>query len=328
MNNIDAFFNSNKMKYDALLGYFQTNIQYENKINYVFIDLDLILSKYLNIIDFFSETRPEITDQMIDIFIVDFLNLISHYKRFFYEKTNSTSFFYICIPNKKYKRFKDIENMITKLSNLFNVIPKIYIYFYDDDKHNFWLKYNIIKNICLFKQNSKYVPIIFDMGKQNNSELFYILTKNYHLFKYDNYKIYLYNFNDFKEDYLYNIEDIYINSIVSLLPVYEILNYININKQVRIDDVMLKFIKKYPKENFNSIETQLLALKLFTSSKKLEKKLIQLNNNLNSYIFSNMAKIVMENWRHVIKDNSIYNINETMNIPKDKRINIEILMKY
>ena len=41
-----------------------------------------------------------------------------------------------------------------------------------------------------------------------------------------------------------------------------------------------------------------------------------------------MAKIVMENWRHVIKDNSIYNINETMNIPKDKRINIEILMKY
>ena len=132
----------------------------------------------------------------------------------------------------------------------------------------------------------------------------------------------------FKQEYLSNIEDIYINSIISLLPVYEILNYIKINKQVRIDDVILKFIKKYPDENFNTIETQLLVLKLFTSSKKLESKLIKLNSNMNSYVFSNMAKIVMENWKHVIKDNSIYNINETLNLPYNKRINIETLMKY
>jgi hypothetical protein len=328
MNNIEIFFNGNKMKYVELAGYFENNIRYTNKIAYFFIDLDLILTKYLAMIDFFSETKEEITEQMTDVFILEFLNMISHYKKFFYEKSHSQSFFYIGIPNIKYKNYKDLISMIDKISKITNIIPKIYIYHYEDDNHNFWLKYNLIKNICLFKQNSKDVPIIFDFGKLRNFELFYKLTKNYHMFRFDNYKLYLYNFNMFKQEYLSNIEDIYINSIISLLPVYEILNYIKINKQVRIDDVILKFIKKYPDENFNTIETQLLVLKLFTSSKKLESKLIKLNSNMNSYVFSNMAKIVMENWKHVIKDNSIYNINETLNLPCNKRINIETLMKY
>ena len=328
MNEIEILFNSSKIKYSILTAYFETNIPHGDKINYFFIDLEVILAKYLYLIDFYSETRPDITEQMTDTFILEFLNLISHYKKFCHEKINSSAFFYIGIPSKKYKSYKDLNNMISKLSKLAMVIPKIYIYDYEDDNHNFWIKYNVVKNICLFKQNSKTVPVIFDLGKNRKTELFYILTKNYHMFTYEGIKADLYSFNNFKHDYLSNIEEIYISSILSLLPVYEILNDLKINKQVRIDDVMMKFIKKYPTENFNTIETQLLVLKLFTSSKKLESKLIKLTNHMNSYVFSNMAKIIMENWRHSIKDNSIYNINETLNLPEGKRINIEVLMKY
>lgn len=325
MNNISILFNCNKIKYDLLRAYYDTNITNKKTLNYFFIDFDFILLKYM----YFSECySDEFNDEVADIFILELFNLIAHYKRFFCEKINSNVFFYIGIPVHKYKKNKCIDSMISKFIKLATVIPKIYIYYYEDDNYNYWLKYNLIKNICLFKQGSDTTPVIFDLGKIWRSELYYILTRNYNLFKYDNNKPYLYSFNDFRQEYLSNIEDIYLNNIVSLLPVYEALSTLNINKKVRIDDIMMKFIKKHPRENFNMIETQILLLKTFSSSKKLEKKLTSINHNMNSYIYSNMSRTVMENWKHVIKDNSIYKINEALNIPSDKRINIEILMKY
>ena len=325
MNNISIMFNMNKIKYDILNMYFEENVKKTNIINYFFIDLDFILAKYM----YASECSIEdFNEEASDLFILEILNLISHYKRFFCEKINSNGFFYIGIPVKKYKKYKILNDMIVKLNKLLTVIPKIYVYYYEDDHYNYWLKYNLIKNICFYKQGSNITPIIFDLGKIYRSELFYILTKNYHIFRYEGNKPYLYSFNDFKKEYLSDIEDIYLNSIISLLPVYETLSFFNINKKVRIDDIMLKFIKKHPRENFNSSETQQLLLKTFSSSKKLEKKLNSILHNMNSYVYSNMSKTVMENWKHVIKDNSIYRINEALKIPDDKRVNIEILMKY
>ena len=41
-----------------------------------------------------------------------------------------------------------------------------------------------------------------------------------------------------------------------------------------------------------------------------------------------MIEVTMRNWSHIIKDNSIYKVNEILNLPKNKRINIELLMNY
>ena len=325
MNNISILFNSNKIKYDTLTMYFNENVNKTSILNYFFIDFDFILLKYMYVTECYDN---DFTEEAADLFILEILNLISHYKRFFYEKMNSNGFFYIGIPVNKYKKHEIINNMITKFIKLATVIPKIYIYYYENDNYNYWLKYNLVKNICLYKQGSNITPIIFDLGKIYKSELFYILTRNYHMFKYDGNKPYLYSFNDFKREYLTDIEEIYLNNIVSLLPIYETLSSFNINKKVRIDDIIMKFIKKHPRENFNSFETQLLLLKTFSSAKKLEKKLNSIHHNMNSYIYSNMSRTVMENWKHIIKDSSIYRINEILNIPDDKRVNIEILMKY
>ena len=49
--------------------------------------------------------------------------------------------------------------------------------------------------------------------------------------------------------------------------------------------------------------------------KKIENKLKKLEGDLNSIIYKNMIEVTMRNWRHVIKDNSIYKVNEIL---KDK----------
>ena len=98
MNEIEILFNSSKIKYSILTAYFETNIPHGDKINYFFIDLEVILAKYLYLIDFYSETRPDITEQMTDTFILEFLNIIYHYKKYCHEKINYSTIFYIVIP--------------------------------------------------------------------------------------------------------------------------------------------------------------------------------------------------------------------------------------
>lgn len=328
MDNISLLFNTHKMKYNNLTEFFSYLNNEKEKIFYYFIDFDYLMSKYLYTIGYFSTKNMKITKEMTNIFIAELLNLISHYKQYFYKYQDAISFIYIGINNKHYKSHPEIENMIKNIINIITVIPRIYIYYYDNEDYNFFLKYNVIRTIVLSKQGTNKIPVFLDLSKYNKNELFYKITKNYSLFKMDQYKIFLYGYNDFKNEYLYNIEDIYINSILALLPVYEVLNEIKINKKVRIDDIMLKFIKSHMNEDFNNVKTQILVLKLFTKMKKLESQLIKLNGDLNSIVYSRMMKIVMETWKNTVKDNNIYNINEMLDIPENRRIHIETLMKY
>ena len=60
--------------------------------------------------------------------------------------------------------------------------------------------------------------------------------------------------------------------------------------------------------------------------KKVENRLKRLESNLNSPKYNTMIEIIMNNWKHVIKDKNILNINEIFKIPSDKRISIEILV--
>ena len=207
------------------------------------------------------------------------------------------------------------------------MIPRLYICYYENDDQGFFLKYNLIRTILITKGN-KEKNIFLEMGKGDKSELVYKLTKNYNIFKFDEYKIYLYGFENFKADYMPDIEFMYINDILNLMSVYIILDEIKINKKVRLNDIILKYIKENKDKDFNSISTKLLILKMFSRLKSLEKKLKSLEYNLNSPLYSQMIQIIMENWKHIIKDNSIYNINEILHIPIEKRINIETLMKY
>lgn len=330
MNNSSILFNTHKMKYASMNGFFQntldTNIK--EKIFYYFIDLDYILSKYLYTIGYFDIKDMKIDDDITNDFIIELLNLISHYKQYFYTQQDGISFIYIGINNYHYKKDKQIEKLIKRLIKIVTMIPKIYIYYYDNEDYNFFLKYNLIRTIVISKTNTGKTPIFLDLSKTNKNELFYKLTKNYNLFKFDQYRIFLYGYQNFKEEYLRNVDDIYINSIISLLPIYEVLNDIKINKKVRIDDIMLKYIKTHFKEDFNDIKTQLLILKMFTKMKKLESKLIKLNQDLNSIVYTRIMQTVMQTWRSIVKDNNIYNINEILHVDRNKRINIESLMKY
>ena len=52
----------------------------------------------------------------------------------------------------------------------------------------------------------------------------------------------------------------YINNILNLMSVYVILDEIKINKKVRLNDIMLKYIKENKDKDFNSISTKLLIL--------------------------------------------------------------------
>ena len=77
---ISIMFNSQKIKYSELDLYFKrTDIE---KTIYFCLDFDYIMGKYLYAIDYDKDVK--FTEQNINEFITEFLNLIAHYKRYFY----------------------------------------------------------------------------------------------------------------------------------------------------------------------------------------------------------------------------------------------------
>lgn len=320
---VGIMFNSQKIKYSELDLYFQrTNVE---KIIYYCIDFDYIMSKYLYAIDYDKDIK--FTEEDINDFITEFLNLISHYKRYFYNKLDAISFFYVGINVNHYKDDPNISNLIKKLTTLITMIPRIYIYYYDNFRQGFFMKYNLIRTICISRQGQNKDILFFDLCKFNMNELIYKLTKNYYFFV-NNDGIHLYGFNNFKEENLNDVEPLYMNNVISLLTIYETLNELQLNNKFKIDDIIMKFIKEHRNEDFNDIRTKLLVIKKFTKMKKIENRLKQLEGDLSSPIYKNMIEVTMRNWRNVIKDNSIYKVNEILKVPKNKRINIELLMNY
>ena len=126
MNDVDIMFNSHKLKYNIMNDYFNFDIK-EKKTIYFFIDFDFILSKYLYTIDYHSSKDMIITKEMTNEFLINFLNLISHYKSYFYNKCDCLSFFYITINNKKYIKDKNVSDMIVSIAKIITMIPRIFI---------------------------------------------------------------------------------------------------------------------------------------------------------------------------------------------------------
>ena len=125
---------------------------------------------------------------------------------------------------------------------------------------------------------------------------------------------------------LFRSDPKYYNSIISLLTVYLALSTLKISNNFKMNNIIMKYIKDHPKDDYNSIETKLLIIKMFSRSNTLRKRLIYLEKQLNSPAYGIMIEIIMKNWKHVIKDKNILRINELLNIPTNKRINIELLM--
>ena len=320
---ISIMFNSQKIKYSELDLYFKrTDIE---KTIYFCLDFDYIMGKYLYAIDYDKDVK--FTEQNINEFITEFLNLIAHYKRYFYNNLDAMSFFYIGINVNKYKSDENITTLIKKLIPLITMIPRIYIYYYDNFNQGFFMKYNLIRTICINRSDSNKEILFFDLCKFNMNELIYKLTKKYYFF-INNDGIHLYGFNNFKEENLSDVEPLYINTVINLLTIYETLNELQLTNKFKVDNIIMDFIKKHRNEDFNDIKTKLLIIKKFTKMKKIENRLKKLEGDLNSIIYKNMIEVTMRNWKHIIKDNSIYKVNEILNVPKNKRINIELLMNY
>lgn len=322
---ISTLFNTHKMKYDSMTQYFNFDPTSKKTI-YFFINFDYIMKKYLYAIDYHSDKDFIITEEMANEFLIEFLNLISHYKSYFYNKCDCLSFFYIEINNKQYKPNKSLDQMVKRISKIITMIPRIYIIYHDKPEQMFFIKYNLIKKIKIAKTDTNEKLIFLDMGKNINTELYYQISKDYHIFRFEHYKIFLYGFLSFKEENLKGLEDIYINSVIALLDVYNILDRIKIPKKVRVNDVILKYIKSHLSEDFNRYETKMLVLKLFSGLKGLEQELKRIHQGLHNPLYGIMVETIMKNWKHTIRDNSILRINELLNIPNNKRINIETLI--
>lgn len=325
MNNelVSIMFNSQKIKYVEMDLYFKrTSVE---KVIYYFIDFDYILNKYLYAIDYDKDIT--FTEENINEFIIEFLNLIAHYKRYFYNKLDSISFFYIGINVNRYKSDENITKLIKKLTSLITMIPRIFIYYYENYRQGFFMKYNLIRTICISREGQNKDVLFFDLCKFNMNELIYKLTKNYYFF-INNDGIHLYGFDNFKEENLKNVEPLYINNVISLLSIYETLNELQLTNKFKIDNIIVDFIKTHRNEDFNDIRVKLLVINKFTKMTKVRNKLKQLENDLNSPIYKNMMEVTMRSWKNVIKDNNIYKINEILRVPSNKRINIELLMNY
>lgn len=324
--NIDKMFNKHKIKYIEL----DKTIKFkENKKRnaYFFIDFDYFIKKFLYLIDYYNNKDMIINNELINQFLVGILNVIAHYKNYFYNKQDCISFYYIFINNKKYKKNKQLNNLVKQINKILLMIPRIYTIYFENDDQLFYIKYNLMNKINKIKESKNEDSYYFNFGNDDKCELFFRISKNFNQFSLtSNYENYFYDFKRFRIDKMNDVNDIYINSVLALLPVYSVLDSIQISDNFKMYDIILKFIKTHINEDFNTPETHLLVLKLFTSMKKVENKLKRLDSNLNSPKYNTMVEIIMQNWKYVVKDKNILNINEIYKIPSDKRISIEILV--
>lgn len=320
-------FNKLKIKYAYINDYFMFPIK-EQKVFYFFIDFDYIIRIYMHSIQ--CDDFRYIDENIIDNFLVGLLNLISHYKNYFYKHCDSLSYFYIGVDRKQYVKFESMKNLFNKLVSTANMIPRINFYYCESIEQKFYLKYNLIRMIKTIKRN-QVRTIFFDICKPFMNEMIYCLTKDYHMIIYHQKDpTSIYGFNNFKEDFLNHVPEIYLNTVLKLMPVYEALDTLEIHGQKRIDKVIMDFIIKHKdkKLDYNQPEIKEMALKMFTSKRRAINKLRKINKNLTSPVYLNMVKTVVNSWKNTIKDNSVYRINEMLNIPDNCRINIELLMNY
>lgn len=323
---IDVIFNSHKIRYINLDNCLKFK-EDAKKNAYIFIDFDYLIKKFLYCIDYYNNKGMIIDKDITNQFLVGFLNMIAHYKNYFYNKHDTMSFYYIFINNKKYKNYRQIDNLIQTINKIILMIPRVYTIYYEKDDQLFYLRYNLMNKINIVKSSNKENQCFYiNIGYDNKSEIMYRINKNFYQIVFEEFKANLYGFDRFRNEKLKDIDDIYINAILALIPVYVILDEIKIVDKVRIDDVIMRYIKTHPNANYSDPTTHLLILKMFSHLKRLETKLRKLETDLNSAKYNTIIEAIMNNWKHIVKDKSIMNINELYKIPADKRISIEILV--
>ena len=208
------------------------------------------------------------------------------------------------------------------------MIPRINFYYCESKEQKFFLKYNLIRIIKRVKEGDGRV-IFLDICRPYMNELVYMLTKDYNYIQYDQREqTTMYGFYNFRTECMRNVPPIYINTVIKLLPVYEALNELEIHDQKKIDNVIMDFILKNKKADFNDDATKELVLKMFTSKRKAVNKLRKLIGKLNNPLYETTMTTIIKSWNNHIKDNSIYKINEIMKVPDRCRINIELLLNY
>lgn len=323
---IDIVFNSHKIRYTNLDKTLNFDAK-KHKNAYIFISFEMLMRKFLYTIDYYNNKDMKIDNDTINQFMVNILNLIAHYKNYFYNRHDTISFYYIFINNKKYKNNKNLNKLVKTINKIILMIPRVYTIYYENDRQMFFLKYNLMNKINLVKGNNKNEQCFYiNISSEDKTELMFRINKNFYQLNFEGYRPYLYGFDDFRKHKLRDIDDIYINSILALMPVYVVLDDIKISDKVKIDDIILKYIKTHPNDNYNDMKIHLLIMKMFTQLRKLYNKLQKLEYDLNSAKYNTIIEVIMNNWKHIIKDKNITNINEIYKIPPDKRIMIEILI--
>ena len=169
-NVIERLFNSHKIRYALLDKYIEYDKE-KQRMAYMVIDLEYLLSKFLYNIGYMDIKDLKITEEDQNMFIAGLLNVISHYKNYFFKYMDALSFFYISINNKKYKRDKQISNMIKRLISIVLLIPRVNIYYYENGEQNYFLKYNLIRTILITRKTNETEQLFFNIGKPDRKSV-------------------------------------------------------------------------------------------------------------------------------------------------------------
>lgn len=305
--NVQQTFNSKKLKYSKLDDFYNNKFKNEKTNINIFFNCDKMIEEYLE-----CEDR-DIGNGIKIQFLKEFLNLIAHYRTYFFKHDILTRI-YVSINNSN-----EITEFVTKIASM---IPRIYILNYKKGEDLFFLKYNIIAKIKSMNKNEWFL----DIGNSKNNILNFRISTDYAIIDRDNnYNLIIEGYDYFKKEILNNIDEIYIKPILSLWEIFVIL------ENVIDNDKIINSLKKYVEENlwydFNDVGIKLKALRFITRSKKLAKKVVELNDNLNSIYYNKLSDIIIENWRHNVSDKNILRINEILGI-RSNRIAIENLINY
>ena len=270
-----------------------------------------------------------LSDEDINEFVLEFLNLIAHYKQYFYKYMKSMSFFYVSVSKTVYNWNVYLTTVMQKIVRIINLIPRIYVYYHDTVDQGFNLKYNLFKTICISRNDANTEILLFDISNNYRYHLLYKLSRNVYTFIFDDYKLRLYDFDQF----FYETVPVPSNKIrksdfISTLSIYTIIVESKFKNWQKRYNRLLEYISNNYSTDYNLLENKIALMKRFSKSEELINKLIQLEKNLNSPVYMQTMSIIMKNWKNVIKDKNIYKINELLVLPKHKRINIETLMRY
>lgn len=209
-------YNSLKMKFEDMYNLFESKNNDKTKVRVFILDITFI---YNFLFGFFIKSRnPELIfdKKYFHIHIIEILNLLAHYRRFFYNKLNCDKNYLLLYKSFNPKQERSIYNEIYLFLDKFAAfIPDLYIlnmlelkelkYFYHFYQIEFFNKYkkDIDFKTYIFSNENTLKNCLYSISNEYFENTNYILIEGF----YQNNKIYLDIFENIYNEYKFLFEN-------------------------------------------------------------------------------------------------------------------------